>query len=84
MSVRLYNVLRVTYIGSLLPLLASVIEESLPLSGEIAEAGWDTEEERIIAFHNIRGDERNCIGLARGVHHLKHLSRQGLLDPMRK
>ena len=42
-SVRLYNVLRVTYIGSLLPLLASGIEESLPLGREVAEAGWDAE-----------------------------------------
>ena len=83
-SVSICNAQRFTYIGSLLPLLASMIEESLPLGREVAVAGRDTEEERIITFHNFRSDERNRIGLARGVHQLEHLSRQSLLDPRRK
>ena len=67
-----------------MPLLPGMIEESLPLSREVPVAGWDTEEEGIVAFQDFWGDERNCIGLTGGVHQLKHLFRQSLLDPRRK
>ena len=65
---------------SSLPLLASGIEECLPLSREIAVASWDTKEESIISFHDLWGNEGNCIGLPRGMHQLEHLSGQSFFD----
>ena len=74
------RVLEVLTECSSLPLPASGIEERLPLSREIAIASWNTEEESIIPFHDLWGNEGNRIGLPRCIHLLKHLFGQSLFD----
>lgn len=66
--------------GAGLPLLAGVVEEGLPLGGEVPVAGRDAEQERIVALHDIRGDEGDLRGLAGSVHLCENLFGEGLCD----
>lgn len=51
-----------------LPLLAGVVEECLPLGGEVPVASGDAEQERIVALHDGWGNEGGFGGLAGSVH----------------
>ena len=66
-------------VRALLPLLARVIEEGLPLRGEIAVAGRDAEEEGVVGLQGLGRGEGDRRVLPRGVHLLEHLLGQRLL-----
>ena len=61
-----------------LPLLAGLVPEGLPLSGEIAVAGGDTEEEGVVFLELLGGDEGDGVGLAGGVHFAEDFLGEGL------
>ena len=63
-----------------LPLLAGLVPEGFPLGGEVAVSGWDTEEEGVVFFELVRGDDRDGAGLAGGVHLGEDFLGKGLLD----
>ena len=67
-----------------LPLLARVVEEGLPLGGEVAEAGRDPQEEGVVLLQLVRGDEGDGGRLRRGVHFRKDFLGQGLFDSIRE
>lgn len=67
-----------------LPLLAGLIPEGLPLGWEVAETGWDAEEEGIVFLELIGGDERDGGRLAGCVHFLEDFLGKGLFDSIKK
>ena len=55
--------------ATILPLAASLIPEDLPLSGEVAVPGRDTEEEGVVLLHCLWVRERrDFVGFGRDVH----------------
>ena len=50
------------------PLFSSLVPEGFPLGGEVAVAGGDAEEEGVVFFELVGGDEGDACVLAWGVH----------------
>ena len=67
-------------VGARLPLLARVVPKGLPLVGQVAEAGRDPEEEGVILFELLRGDEGDRCRLGGCVHFGQDLLGEGLFD----
>lgn len=65
-----------------LPLLAGLVPEGFPLSGEVAVTGGDAEKEGVVFFELVRGDERDGAGLAGCVHLREDFFGKGLFDSM--
>ena len=63
-----------------LPLLAGLVPEGFPLGGEVTVAGGDPEEEGVVFFELVRGDEGDGAGLARCVHLREDFFGEGLFD----
>lgn len=59
---------------------AGLVPEGLPLSGEVAVAGGDTEEDGIV-LQEVGGLSNGVAGLGRGVHLAQHLLGESLGDP---
>lgn len=66
--------------ATLLPLGAGGVEEGFPLSGEVAVAGGDTEQDAVVLLEFGRCDDRDGRILRWGIHLLEDFLRQGLLD----
>ena len=71
-----------TPVAARLPLLAGRVPEGLPLGGEVAVTGGDAEEEGVVFFELVWGDEGDGVGLAGGVHFAEDFLGQGFLDPV--
>ena len=67
-------------VAASLPLLAGLVPEGFPLGGEVAVAGGDAEEEGVVFFELVRGDEGDGAGLARRVHLREDFFGKGLFD----
>jgi hypothetical protein len=68
-------------VGAVGPLLARVVKESLPLRGEVAVAGGDTEEDGVVLLEGGGvGQEGNIGGLAGSAHLGQDLLGEGLRD----
>ena len=67
-----------------LPLLAGLIPEGFPLGGEGAVTGRDPEEESVVFFELVGGDEGDGAGLAGCVHLGEDFLREGLFDSVGK
>lgn len=64
------------------PLLAGLVPESLPLSGEVAVSCWDADEEGVILLeHAWVFEDGDICGLRRSVHLGEDLVRKSLGDP---
>lgn len=72
------NVLAV--VAARLPLLPRLVPEGFPLVREIAESRRNAEEEGVILFEFVGGDEWDGAGLAGSVHLGEDLLREGLFD----
>lgn len=70
--------------AALHPLVAGAVEEGLPLGGEVAIAGGDTEEHAVVFLELLRGDVRDGVVFGRGVQHGQDLLGEGFGDPARR
>ena len=75
------NVLAV--VAARLPLFARLVPEGFPLIWEITESRRDTEEEGVILFEFVGGDEWDGAGLAGSMHLGEDLLGEGLFDSTR-
>ena len=69
-------------VAARLPLLARLVPKGLPLGGQVAVAGRDAEEEGVVLFELVRGDEGDRGRLAGGVHFGQDFLGKGLFDPV--
>ncbi len=60
-------------VASGLPLLAGAVPEGFPLGGEVAVTRGNAEEEGVVFFKLVRGDEGDGLVLARSVHFAEDL-----------
>jgi hypothetical protein len=68
-------------VGAVGPLLARVVKESLPLRGEVAVTGGDTEEDGVVLLEGGGvGQEGDVGGLAGSAHLGENLLGEGLRD----
>ena len=67
-------------VAARLPLLARLVPEGFPLSREVAVPRRDAEEEGVVLFELVGGDEGDGAGLAGGVHLGEDLLGEGLFD----
>ena len=72
------NVLAV--VAARLPLLPRLVPKGLPLVREVSESRRDAEEEGVILFELVGGDEGDGAGLAGSVHLGEDLLGEGLFD----
>lgn len=69
--------------AALLPLTTRAVEEGLPLSGEIAVASGNTEEDTVVLL-NLLGSDNWDVGVLRwSIHFVENLLGQGLLNSVR-
>ena len=69
-------------VAARLPLLARLVPKGLPLGGQVAVAGRDAEEEGVVLFELVRGDEGDRGRLAGRVHFGQDFLGKGLFDPV--
>lgn len=67
-------------IAAVLPLFARLVPEGFPLGGEVAVAGGDAEEEGVVVFEGVRGDEGDGGVLAWRVHFGEDFLGEGFFD----
>lgn len=67
-------------VSTLSPLASSGVPERLPLSGEVAVTGWNTEEEGVIFFELGGVDDRDVGGLGGCVHLREDFFGESLCD----
>ena len=67
-------------VAARLPLLARVVPKGLPLGGQVAVARRDPEQEGVVLFELVRGDEGDRGRLAGCVHLGQDLLGEGLFD----
>lgn len=66
--------------AALLPLTTGAVEEGLPLSGEIAVASGNAEEDTVILLNLLGSDDRDVRVLWWSIHLVENLLGQGLLN----
>ena len=67
--------------GACEPQLAELIDEGLALGGEIAKAGSNAKQGRIVCFQTVWCDLQNPRVNGRSMHHLQYFLRKGFGGP---